>query len=89
MDLIIKATSEEKKGSSKEKSIIPVVSQADHAIEVPHIDFIFKDQAFRIKDCNLEVQTLHPIIWLSIQAKFDRQRQRCLQSTSSLEEMIN
>ena len=44
--------------SPKDKSIVPVPSQEDLADEVPHIDFVHRDQQLIIEDCDLMVQIL-------------------------------
>ena len=37
--------------SSEIKSIVTVVSQEDQVVEVPHIDFIFRDRQWKLDDC--------------------------------------
>ena len=44
LDPIVRSLPENSIGSSKIKSIVPVVSQEDQVVAIPHIDFIFRDQ---------------------------------------------
>lgn len=59
LDLIVKMTLEKPQRLSEDKSIVPMDSQVDPAIEVPYIDFVFGDQPFGIRDCILVSQILH------------------------------
>lgn len=47
-------------------------SLANQVIEGPHIDFIFGDQTFEVRDCDPPVKILHSISQLSTQDKFGR-----------------
>lgn len=67
-------TSEESPGSSDEKAIVPVDSQADPGIEVAHIDFIFGDQQWKYEGPDLMVQILHSIVQLNFHAKSGHQQ---------------
>ena len=51
VDLIVPPLLEKSVGSLEFKSMVPVVSQEDQVVEVPHIDFIFKDCLWNLDDC--------------------------------------
>lgn len=69
-DLIVKTTPEELQGPSKEKAVVLVGSQGATAINVPHIDFVFRDQWFDIRNHGLVVLILYSIIRSSNEPKY-------------------
>ena len=51
LDLIKMPLQDNPIASSAIKSIVLVVSHEDQVVEVPHTDFIFKDQQWKLEDC--------------------------------------
>lgn len=62
LDLKSQITPKETLGSSHEKAIIPIDSQADPTIDVPHIDFIFYDHHWKSEGHHPMAQILYFII---------------------------
>ena len=71
-------------GSLEIKSIISKVSQEDQVVDVPQIDFIFRDQQWKLNDCTqiwqiLQLQSLMQKV--PVRAKYKHMRKRCFWPT--------
>ena len=67
----------------KERKSGPLLSH-DLSVDNPHIDFIFGDQKWKLRNCNLMVQILHkkhPKVRSRSQRKFGHQKKQCVKTT--------